>query len=182
MKRTLLLALALAVIPVGVDAQAPDLEETRARAEQGNVVAQYNLGLMYSAGDGVPENDAEAARWYRLAADQGHARSQYNLGTMYYTGSGLPEDNAEAVRWWRLAADQGYASAQYNFGLMYATGEGIPTDDVLAYMWWNLAAGQGHEGAQRNKDTLEDRMTREQIAEAQRLSREWIEAHPPGGN
>ena len=180
MKRTLLFALALAVTPVGVDAQVPDLEEVRAFAEEGVAGAQYFLGNMYFDGEGVPEDDAEAARWYRLAADQGHARSQYNLGTMYYTGSGVPEDNAEALRWWRLAADQGYASAQYNFGLMYATGEGIPNDDVLAYMWWNLAAGQGHEGAQSNKDILEQRMTRAQIAEAQRLSREWLEAHPPG--
>jgi TPR repeat protein len=71
MKRTLLFALALAVIPIGVDAQAPDLEETRARAEQGYASAQYNLGRMYANGDGVPEDDAEAVRWYRLAAEQG---------------------------------------------------------------------------------------------------------------
>ena len=49
-------------------------------------------------------------------------------------------------------------------------------------MWYNLAAAQKNEIAQENKDIIEQRMTREQIAEAQRLSREWIEAHPPGGN
>jgi TPR repeat protein len=65
---------------------------------------------------------------------------------------------------------------------MYGTGQGVPEDIVLAYMWWNLAAAQGVEDAQDNKDIAESRMTREQIAEAQRLSREWIEAHPPGGN
>ena len=65
---------------------------------------------------------------------------------------------------------------------MYANGEGVPEDYVLAYMWWNLAAAQGYEDAQGNKDRLEQRMTREQIAEAQRLSREWLEANPPGGN
>jgi len=53
---------------------------------------------------------------------------------------------------------------------------------VLAYMWSNLAAAQGDVGAQQHKDFVEQRMTREQIAEAQRLSREWLEAHPPGGN
>jgi len=53
---------------------------------------------------------------------------------------------------------------------------------VLAYMWWDLPAAQGVEDAQDNKDIAESRMTREQIAEAQRLSREWIAAHPPGGN
>ena len=65
---------------------------------------------------------------------------------------------------------------------MYADGEGVPEDDVLAYMWYNLAAAQGDEIAQSNKGRLERQMTREQIAEAQRLSREWLEAHPPGGN
>ncbi len=53
---------------------------------------------------------------------------------------------------------------------------------MLAYMWFNLAAAQGDQAAPRDKDILEQQMTREQIAEAQRLSREWIEAHPPGGN
>ena len=66
---------------------------------------------------------------------------------------------------------------------MYTNGEGVPQDDVVGYMWWNLSAAQGNETAQRNKDIIEQRMTREQIAEAQRLSREWIETHPrDGGN
>ena len=146
MKKALPLALALAVIPVGVDAQAPDLEEMRARAEQGDARAQFNLGVMYATGDGVPEDDAEAVRWYRLAAEQGYARAQSNLGAMYALGTGVPED------------------------------------DVLAYMWANLAAAQGDENARKLKDLLAEDMTREHIAEAQRLSREWIEAHPPGGN
>ena len=64
---------------------------------------------------------------------------------------------------------------------MCSNGEGVRRDDVRAYMWFNLAAAQGNEVAQGNKDRAESRMTREQIAEAQRMSREWIEAHP-GGN
>ena len=147
MKKTLLFALALAVISVvGGDAQVPDLEEVRVLAEQGDAIAQYNLGLMSASGRGVPEDDVEAVRWYRLAADQG------------------------------------YATAQYNLGNRYANGEGVPEDDLLAYMWWNLAAAQGNETAQSKKAQAESRMTRDQIAEAQRLSTEWIEAHPSGGN
>ena len=65
---------------------------------------------------------------------------------------------------------------------MYVTGRGVPEDNVLAYMWLNLAAAQGYEGADESKARAAHRMTREQIAEAQRLSREWIEAHPPDGN
>ena len=86
----------------------------------------------------------------------------------------------ETVRWYRLATEQGYATAQSNLGNMYANGQGVPEDDVLAYMWWNLAAAQGVEDAQENKDIIERQMTREQIGEAQRLSREWLAAHPSG--
>ena len=104
---------------------------------------------------------------------------------MYARGEGVPEDDAEAVRWYRLAAEQGNVLAQVRLGWMYATGEagdGGPEDDVLAYMWANLAAAQGSSAAPNVKNIIEERMTREQIAEAQRLSREWLEAHPPGGN
>ena len=140
------------------------------------------LVVRYDNGRGVPEDDAEAVRWYRLAAEQGEAAAQSNLGLMYEHGDGVPQDYVEAVRWYRLAADQEYAIAQYNLGLMYVRGDGVPEDIVLAYMWWNLAAAQGNEIAQDNKDIIEEDMTREQIAEGQRLSREWLEAHPPGGN
>ena len=132
MKKTLLFVLALAVIPVGVDAQAPDLEEMRALAEQGDANAQYALGFMYGTGRGVPEDDTEAVRLYRLAAEQGNVRAQFNLGYLYATGEGGPEDAAEAVRWYRLAAEQGHANAQSNLGGAYALGRGVPEDYVLA--------------------------------------------------
>ena len=154
----------------------------RLAAEQGNASAQSLLGAMYGEGQGVPEDYVEAVRLYRLAADQGNALAQNNLGYMYQNGQGVPEDYGgyvEAVRLYRLAADQGNALAQSNLGLMYAQGFGVPEDIVLAYMWFNIAAAQGNEGARNNKDFAEQQMTREQITEAQRLTREWLEAHPP---
>ena len=78
-------------------------------------------------------------------------------------------------------------TAQFALGIKYDLGEtvgvtmGVPEDKVLAYMWLNLAVAQGNEDAQENKDIVEQRMTREQIAEAQRLSREWFETHPQDG-
>ena len=97
-------------------AQAGDfqtaLKEWKPLADQGDAYAQYNLGLKYDNGEGVPEDDAEAAGWYRLAADQGHADAQLFLGLKYDNGEGVVEDDAEAVRWFRLAADQGLAIAQ----------------------------------------------------------------------
>jgi TPR repeat protein len=118
--------------------------------EQGNAVAQYNLGLMSRQGFGVPQDDAEAVRWYRLAADQGHAFAQYNVGFMYRNGLGVPQDNAEAVRWYRLAADQSYAFAQGNLGFMYRNGLGVPRDNAEAVRWYRLAADQGNANAQFN--------------------------------
>jgi TPR repeat protein len=60
---------------------------------------------------------------------------------------------------------------------MYATSQAKTKDDVVAYMWFNLAAAQGNEEARGRKGTLSKRMTREQIAEAQKLSREWVAKH-----
>ena len=76
---------------------------------------------MYDYGWGVPEEDREAVRWYRLAADQGNARAQDLLGFMYrFGGEGVPRDDREAVRWYRLAADQGHAGAQTSLERMEA--------------------------------------------------------------
>jgi len=180
MKRTLLFALALAVIPVGVDAQSPTADFWRARAEKGDAEGQFYLGNMYDSGDGVPQDDAEAVRLYRLAAEQGYTGAYEVLGRMYHGGRGVPQDYVEAVRLYRLAAEQGYAEAQFLLGAMYDRGDGVPEDIVLAYMWYNLAAANGDERKRSRKEFTERRMTREQIAEAQRLSREWLAAHPPG--
>jgi hypothetical protein len=135
-----------------------------------------------SPGRGVPQDDAEAVRWYRLAAEQGVALAQTNLGVMYASGRGVPKDDVEAVRWFRLAAEQGVALAQTNLGLMYANGEGVPQDYVQAHLWFNLAAsrltGEERERAVRGRDLVAGRMTPAALNEAQRLAREWDAAHP----
>ena len=96
------------VLCVPVQAQTPEeIDALRVRAEAGDAGAQNDLGIRYDIGRGVPQDDAEAVRWYRLAADQGDAIAQYNLGFMYQNGGlGVPQDDAEAARWYRLAADQ----------------------------------------------------------------------------
>ena len=116
---------------------------------------------------------AEAVSWYRIAADQGDADAQYNLGTMYRDGEGVPRDYAEALKWFRKAAVQGDARAQASLGIMYTIGSGVPQDYVLALMWSNLAASQENEGAISLRELVAGRMTPEQIAEADKLAREW---------
>ena len=75
----------------------------RKAADQGNAEAQYNLGAMYRAGQGVPQGNAEAVRWFRKAADQGDAKAQYNLGVMYHDGQGVPQDLVRALMWVSLS-------------------------------------------------------------------------------
>ena len=69
---------------------------------------------MHSLGEGVPENDAEAVRWYRLAAEQGNASAQYSLGIMYAYGNGVPLNTVRAYVWFSVAAAQGKESARTN--------------------------------------------------------------------
>lgn len=106
---------------------------------------QFDLGLKYYNGYGVPKNDAEAVKWYRKAADQGYASAQSNLGVMYAKGEGVAENDAEAVKWYRLAAEQGNAIAQFNLGRMYAYGEGVARDIVTAQNWWSKAVSSDDE-------------------------------------
>lgn len=159
---------------------ATALRRLRPLAEQGDARAQSALGLMYYHGRGVPPDDSEAAKWFRLAADQGDPRSQFNLGVMYAEGHGVLQDHAEAVKWYRLAADRNHAQAQYNLGLWFASGEAVSQDYVSAHMWFNLAAASfpasdvsNRNLAGKNRDLVARKMTPDQIAEAQKLAREW---------
>ena len=113
MKRVYALALvALVAASLGAQQRTPEVEELRARAEQGDATAQFNLAVMYHKGKGVPQDYAEAAKWYRKAAEQGHADAQYNLGNMYGKGQGVPQDYVQAHMWFNLAAAQGAARGQ----------------------------------------------------------------------
>jgi TPR repeat protein len=99
---------------------------------------------------------------------------------MYDNGQGVLQDYVEAARWYRRAAEQGVATAQANLADMYAFGRGVPQDYVLAHMWFNLAASRypaseidARKKAIHNRDLVASKMTPAQIAEAQRLAREW---------
>ena len=148
-----------------------DFEAVREAAEQGDATAQFNLGVMYAKGEGVPRDDTEAVRWYRQAAEQDHADAQFVLGLMYTNGLGVLKDDTEAVRWYRGAAVQDHADAQLFLGGMYAAGRGVLKDFVLAHMWFNIAGANGNEIARESRDNLERDMTRAEIARATELAR-----------
>jgi hypothetical protein len=126
----------------------------------------------------VTQDFADTAKWCRLAAEQGDIVSQNNLGIMYDNGRGVPQDYAQAVKWYRLAAEKGEAYAQHNLGNMYRDGKSVPQDYVQAHKWYNLAASrlsekQSRDSAFESRDLLAAKMTPAQIAEAQKLAREW---------
>ena len=99
---------------------------------------------------------------------------------MYSQGEGVAKDQSKAAHWFRLAAEQGDVTGQYNLGVQYANGEGVPEDNVQAYAWMSIAAAQGHTSAKTTKEKVEKSMTREQIAEAQKLSRRYWDTYGPG--
>jgi TPR repeat protein len=147
-------------------------------AKNGNATAQYNLGVMYSEGQGVPQDDQQALFWYRKPAEQGDADAQLSLGLMYAKGQGTPQDFEQAVVWYRKAAEQGNATAQFNLGLKYANGQGVPRDDQKAYFWWLLASASGDLDSISNRDMVEARLTPEQRAAAQAEARHWKPRRP----
>jgi hypothetical protein len=154
----------------------------RRAAEQGFALAQVTLGKLYYNGTGVRQDYAEAAKWFRKAAEQGDAEGQWRLGGLYSSGEGVRQDYAEAAKWFRKAAEQGDANGQVSLAFLYVEGKGVPQDYVQAHMWANLAgasdAGDVQKSSAKVRDILADMMTREQIAEAQRLARDWKPTKP----
>lgn len=153
---------------------AAALKEFKALAEQNDPRGQYGLGVMYDMGEGVPRDSAEAFRWYRLAAEQGNADAQNNLGAMYESGEGVERDYGKAIDWYRLAAEGGNFDAPNNLGVMHMVGTGVRRDYVKAHMWLHIGGMRGDRGAMQNLKFLEGRMKPSQIAEARRLTGEWM--------
>ena len=114
----------------------------------GDLNAQCFVAHAYDRGVGVPQDHAEALRWFRAAAKQGDAEAQNNLGVMYHNGDGLPgPDPPKALKWYRAAARQGEPAALHNLAGMHHNGEaGLKPDPVKAAELNRVAAVQYTEG------------------------------------
>ena len=154
-----------------------DFETCQREAEQGDAISQFNLGWMYDNGQGVIQDYKEAVKWYTKAAEQGLDEAQYNLGYMYANEQGVIQNYKEAAKWWKKSAEQGHSKAQFNLGLMYIQTKGVIQDFVMAHMYFNIAAVSGYKDAIKNRGLVEVLMTPSQIAEAQKLAREWMRKH-----
>ena len=108
-----------------------------ALAREGNVEAQFRIGIMHDKGRGVPENDAKAIEWFQKAADRGHLEGQINLGVMYARGKGVQQDNVMALYWFTLASEGGSRFALSNRQLLAGSmsSSQIAAAEKLAKKW-----------------------------------------------
>jgi TPR repeat protein len=137
----LAIACAIAVLVSSAPA-GDDIATLKAAAEKGSAQAQSKLGDAYQTGKGVPQDPAEAAKWYLKAAGQGHADAQFRLGNIYAYGAGIPRNAAEALKWNRKAAEQGHAKAQFNMGVELLEGDMENRDPAGSFQWLRKAAEQ----------------------------------------
>ena len=120
-------------------------------ATEGNVAAQFNLGVRLDNAVGVPRNVTEAAHWYSVAAANGHTAGAYNLGCCYDSGTGVEQNYRHAVKWYRMAAKAGHAGAQSNLGWCYENSAGVKRGDLnKARRLYEASARQGHPQGQFN--------------------------------
>jgi TPR repeat protein len=122
----------------------------RQAAEQGLAGAQFDLGLCYAEGEGVPQDKAQAARLFQQAADKGLAEAQHQLDVCYEHGNGVRYDTGEAVARYRLAIAGGHIDANANLGLCFEKGRRVPLDRAEAERLYQLAARSGSAHARTN--------------------------------
>ena len=140
----------LQILAIGGCVSSPyaRLQSIQSAAEKGDLRAQYELALRYANGNGVPQDYAKAAEYFRKSAEQGYAPAQTGLGAYYARGLGVPQDYSEALQWYHQAAAQGNSLAQYSLGYAYAHGIGTATNFDMAIAWWQKSAEQGQVYAQ----------------------------------
>lgn len=137
-------ALAMMVLAVPGEGSAPAdpevtraLEAARARAEAGDVIAQFSLGALLYYGS---TDMNQAIDWLRKAAAQRFAAAEFQLGQIYEFGFSVPQSDRQAFEWYRRAADNGSAPGQRAVGEFHQKGRGVPADAAEAARWYRRAA------------------------------------------
>ena len=134
--------------------------------------SQYETGLRYIVGKGVPQNDQEAMRWFEKAAEDGNTDAQWKLGLGYIKGIGVPQDERKAAAWFKRAANNRDVRAQNALSELYLNGRGVQKDYVRAYTWASIATGLRGNNNDRLR-VLESRMTAAQIQDAHQRILSW---------
>ena len=150
-----------------------DIKKIEQQAKQGDAGAQYELGLMYAKGEGVPQDYIKAIVWFQKAAEQGNSTAQNLLGFTYLRGHGVSHDYTKAIKWFQKAAKQNINEAQFNLGNMYDKGLGVPQDFEEAYFWFNLAAVKGDKQFVKARDLFAKKLTPQALLKVQKRAEEW---------
>lgn len=148
-------------------------------ALQGNAQGQRNLALSYEGDFGRARNDNLMLHWLTLAAANGDAVAADRMGKLYYSGGLVLRDPAQAAHWFAIAADEGYGPSQYILATMYSRGLGVPRDDVQAIKWFLIDLAGINRLAMTDDLFVqsEARANAAQLAEAQKLARQWWSAN-----
>jgi serine/threonine protein kinase/TPR repeat protein len=133
-----------------VDAPAPRDLDANTTSTPAESQAWVQKGTAYAKGDGVPQDDVEAVKWFHKAAEAGEVLSMNRLGVMYASGRGVVKDEAEAVKWFRKAAEAGNSEGMANLGNMYQNGRGLVKNETEAVKWLRKAADAGNAGGMSN--------------------------------
>ena len=128
----------------------------QAEAKKGDELSQFNLGVMYSRGEGTEKNGSRALEWYMRSAAQGYAPAQFNLGTVFLDGVLTAIDEQKAAAWWKMAAEQGFVQAQFNLAGLYCQGIGVPRDIGKCKFWYGRAASNGDTNARKMLDRIKE--------------------------
>ena len=149
-----------------------DLDTVRQAAEQGDARAQFNLGIMYDNGEGVPQGRSRG-REVVPAGRRTRLRPMRSSCSETYTAQALACRRTMSKR--RAGSEwppnRAHAEAQFFLGVRYNTGMGVLKDSVLAHMWSNIAGANGNASARELRDILERDMTRAEISRATELAR-----------
>ncbi len=118
--------------------------------------AQYDLGVLYERGRGMPVSYEQAFTWYSKAAEGNFALAQYNLAVAYTRGQGTRQDFVAAAGWYHRAAMQGVVPAMVNLAILYERGEGVNASAIDAYAWYRAAAQRGNQPSDKRAAELYD--------------------------
>jgi len=171
----------------------PDIKEIIKKAERGDANAQLELAIDYFVGGYIRQDDKKAFKWCERSADNGNVMAQYFVGVAYQKTIGVKKNYSEALKWYeksfqngllktkdfppeklKEAAERGNKGEQLLLGIAYSVGNGIEKDNVLSYKYLNLALAQGNDEIVEDAlEKLKPKMTPEQIAQAEKLVREW---------
>jgi TPR repeat protein len=168
--RLWILLFAVVVAACNPKDKATQLQE---KALQGDAQAAFELGEMHASGVGMPQNNIEAVRWYRISAEKGNSKAQSLIGTAYHRGIGLAVDDVQATQWLLKAADQMDPLAQFQLGDGFEFGWAGQKDNAEAYKWYLLSACQGYTKATKKVPAVENILTKKQRIDGQTRASEF---------